>query len=70
MKNNIGKVDRLIRIMIGGILFSAFIQGAFTGLLAIAALIVCAILMITSIYGTCPLYRILGINSIEKITNK
>ncbi len=66
MKMNIGKLDRLIRIIIGGALFLAFLNGTFTGPVAIAALVVCAIMMLTAIMGTCPLYSWMGWNTLDK----
>ena len=66
MKLNIGKLDRLIRIIIGGALFLAFLNGTLIGPMAIVALIVCAIMMLTAILGTCPLYTKMGWNTLDK----
>lgn len=63
---NIGKLDRLIRILIGGALFLAFLNGTIIGPLAIGALIVCAVLMLTAIFGTCPLYKLIGWSTLKK----
>lgn len=63
---NIGKLDRLIRIIIGGALFLAFLNGTINGPLAIIALIICAVLILTAIFGTCPLYKMLGYNTSKK----
>ena len=63
---NLSKLDRLIRIVLGGALFLAFLNGTITGTLAIIALIVCAVLMLTAIFGTCPLYKLLGWKTLKR----
>ena len=58
LKNNVGKVDRIIRIVLGvlliGNVFSALQSPV--GWLGV-------VLLITGIAGICPLYSLLGINS-------
>lgn len=68
MKNNIGKLDRFLRIAIGGGLFLAFLQGSILGLLSIVALIVSGILMLTAVLGTCPIYSLLGFSTSDHQT--
>lgn len=63
MNMNMGKLDRMVRIILGGILFLAFLQGTVVGPLAVAAIIVSAILMLTAIVGSCPLYTLLGLKT-------
>ncbi len=57
-KNNVGKIDRIIRVVVGillvGNVFFALQHPA--GWLGI-------ILIVTGIAGKCPLYSILGINT-------
>ena len=57
-KNNTGKVDRIIRVIIGALL----VGNVFTGLQTPIGW-VGLILIITGLFGTCPLYSILGINT-------
>jgi len=58
LKNNVGKIDRIIRVIVGilliGNVFFALQHPA--GWLGI-------ILIVTGIAGKCPLYSILGINT-------
>ena len=57
-KNNVGKVDRIIRIVVGIILIGNVFYALQhpIGWLGI-------ILIVTGIAGKCPLYSILGINT-------
>jgi len=57
-KNNTGKVDRIIRVIIGALL----VGNVFTGLQTPIGW-VGLILIVTGLFGTCPLYSILGINT-------
>ena len=56
--NNTGKVDRIIRIIVGILL----IGNVFTGLQTPIGWIG-VILLVTGIFGTCPVYSLLGINT-------
>ena len=57
-KSNVGKVDRIVRILVGALL----IGNVFTGLQHPAGWIG-LILIVTALFGTCPLYSILGLNT-------
>mgnify|MGYP003572962077 len=57
-KSNTGKVDRIIRIIVGALL----IGNVFTGLQTPIGWIG-LILIVTGIFGTCPVYSLLGINT-------
>lgn len=69
MRTNIGKIDRLARILLGGALFLAFLKGAVAGPLAVIALIICAVMILTAIIGTCPLYSAAKWSTIPNRTN-
>jgi len=56
--SNTGKVDRIIRIIVGILL----IGNVFTGLQTPIGWIG-VILLVTGIFGTCPVYSLLGINT-------
>ena len=56
--NNTGKVDRIIRIIVGILL----IGNVFTGLQTPIGWIG-VVLLVTGIFGTCPVYSLLGINT-------
>ncbi len=57
MKQNIGKADQTIRILLGALIaIAGFYFKSWWGLVAI-------IPFVTAFTGLCPLYKILGINS-------
>jgi hypothetical protein len=57
-KSNTGKVDRIIRVIVGVLL----VGNVFTGLQTPIGWIG-LILIVTGIFGTCPVYSLLGINT-------
>ena len=57
-KNNAGKLDRIIRVVVGALLVGNVFTGLQTPLGWIGL-----ILIITGLFGTCPVYSILGINT-------
>jgi hypothetical protein len=57
-KNNTGNLDRIIRIIFGGLL----VDNVFTGLQAPVGWIG-LVLIVTGLFGTCPVYSLLGINT-------
>jgi uncharacterized membrane protein HdeD (DUF308 family) len=58
LKYNTGKIDRIIRIIVGVILVGNVFTGLQTPLGWIGV-----ILIVTGIFGTCPIYSLLGINT-------
>ncbi len=58
IKSNTGKLDRIIRVVIGALL----VGNVFTGLQSPIGWIG-LILIVTGLFGTCPLYSVLGINT-------
>ncbi|MFT7107311.1 MAG: hypothetical protein ACJAVT_001834 [Yoonia sp.] len=67
MSGNVGSIDRLIRLLVGAALIVAPLIG-FMGLGANAVVVygmiaVGGILVLTSIFGTCPIYSLLGIKT-------
>lgn len=63
-----GKVDRVIRIIIAIILLILVFTGKIEGLLAIILGVVSAVFLVTSLIGWCPLYTLLGISTQKKET--
>ena len=58
LKNNTGKVDRIIRVVVGALL----VGNVFTGLQTPIGWIG-LILIVTGVFGTCPVYSLLGMNT-------
>ena len=63
MKKNLGDGDRAIRIVLAGLLLLAYLLGIATGVAGTVALILAAVLAVTSFAGVCPLYKLFGINT-------
>jgi Protein of unknown function (DUF2892) len=64
MTRNVGSVDRALRALIGILaLLGAFVLGWFSGWMLWAAVAVGVIMLGTAAVGTCPLYRLLGMNT-------
>ena len=57
-KNNTGKIDRIIRIIVGVLLVGNVFTGVQTPVGWIGI-----ILIVTGIFGVCPLYSLLGIST-------
>ena len=57
-KNNTGKIDRVIRVVAGALLVGNVFTGLQTPLGWIGL-----ILIVTGLFGTCPVYSLLGINT-------
>lgn len=58
LKDNVGKIDRVIRVIVGIIL----VGNVFTGLQSPIGWIG-LILILTGLFGTCPLYSLLKLNT-------
>lgn len=60
MKSNVGKIDRIVRVLIGLLL----VGNVFVGLQSPIGWIG-VILIATGLFGTCPLYSLLKINTLS-----
>ena len=63
MKRNMGNVDRVIRVLIALLILGAWISGFISGTLSLVLLIIAGVFVVTSIFATCPMYRVLGIST-------
>ena len=66
MKKNMGSVDRVIRALIALVIIILFFTNAISGTLAVVLLVLAGVFIITSILSICPLYLLLGINTLKK----
>lgn len=71
MIQNMGSIDRTIRIVIALVLITLFATGVTSGIWGIVSLVVAGIFALTSLVSTCPLYLPFGIrtNRLKKRTN-
>lgn len=63
MKQNMGKTDKMIRIIIAAVVAILFFTKIISGTVGIIALAFAIILVITSFFKFCPLYLPFGINT-------
>lgn len=60
---NVGKIDRIIRIILALVAVSLYYFDILTGTCGIVAIVLASIFVITSFISFCPLYAIFGINT-------
>lgn len=58
MNKNIGKIDKIIRLLIAIIISTLYITKIVTGTLGFILLAVGGILLLTAIIDFCPLYKV------------
>mgnify|MGYP006267644387 CR=1 FL=1 len=63
MIRNVGSVDRIIRLVLAGVLGYLYFAGVVSGTLGIVLLVLGAIALITGLVGTCGLYRLIGVST-------
>lgn len=63
MKNNMGKADRMIRVLIAIAVLILFWQDVISGVLAYVLIAISVIFLLTSLVSFCPLYTIFGIKT-------
>ncbi|MEP7319021.1 MAG: DUF2892 domain-containing protein [Panacibacter sp.] len=63
MKKNMGKADRIIRVLIALSIALLYYNGILSGTLGIVLLVVSGVFVLTSLISFCPLYAIFGINT-------
>ncbi len=66
MKQNMGGVDKMIRIFIAIVCSVLFITGVVGGTVGYIVLGVGAIMLGTAMLNFCPLYRLFGINTCRR----
>jgi len=66
MKQNMGTIDKVIRILVAVVLAILFFTNVITGILGIILLVVAGVFVLTSLISFCPLYWPFGINTVSK----
>ncbi len=67
MKNNMGLIDKVIRILVAVIIATLYYTDYISGTLAIILLIVAGMFIVTSFISFCPLYLPFGISTKKKV---
>lgn len=66
MKRNMSTLDRSLRIVCAALVGIFYAMGLLTGTAATILGILALIFVLTSLIGTCPLYRLLKIGTLSK----
>lgn len=65
MKKNMGKSDKIVRLLLAVIFAALYFTGTVTGTLGLVLVVAAGIFVLTSLVSFCPLYTILGINTCQ-----
>jgi len=63
MKKNVNTIDRIIRVVAGGVLMGTGFTGVIPGAWGIAAGVVGLVLVATAAVSFCPIYAALGLST-------
>jgi hypothetical protein len=63
MKKNMGNTDRLIRVLLAGVLAYLYFSGTVTGTIGLVLVVLAGVFVLTSLVGFCPLYAPFGIST-------
>jgi len=66
MKQNMGNVDRIIRVLLAAVFAYLYFSGTVTSILGLALVILGAVFILTSLVSFCPLYTLVGLNTCPK----
>jgi hypothetical protein len=69
-RKNVGMIDRVIRVILGIILLNLFLVNMVAAPWSYLVALIGLILLMTGIVGSCPLYSMLGMNTLERKRNK
>jgi hypothetical protein len=70
MKQNLGNLDRLLRIIFAAAITVLFFSRIITGILGLVLLGIAIIFLGTSLFGYCLLYSLFGFNTRKKISKE
>lgn len=63
MKKNMGRVDRIFRVIAAAIIAVLYYQGIISGTVGIVLLVLAGVFVLTSLISFCPLYAVFGMNT-------
>jgi K+-transporting ATPase A subunit len=63
---NIGKTDKIVRVLIAVLFTVLFLNQVITGVMGVILVILAGVFLLTSVVGTCPLYLPFKINTNHK----
>ena len=63
MKKNMGKFDRVFRIVVAAIIVALYATDVISGTLGVVLMVLSGIFLLTSVVSFCPLYAPFGIST-------
>lgn len=66
MKSNMSFTDKAVRILLALVVIILYVTGVISGTIAIVLSALSAILILTSVIGFCPLYRLFGVSTLRR----
>lgn len=63
MKKNVSIFDSTLRALAAILIGILYLNNVITGVTGIVLLAIAAVLLLTSFFGFCPLYRLLGVST-------
>ena len=66
MKKNMGKMDRVVRLLLAAVISVLYFTGTISGTVGLVALILGAVFVLTSFISFCPLYAPFGLSTCKK----
>lgn len=66
MKQNVGTIDRIVRVVVAALIGVFYLLGVLSGPVAIALGILGVVFVATSAVGFCPLYAIAGLKTTKE----
>lgn len=63
MKENMGSIDRIIRLALAAVITVLYLTGIIPGVVGIILIVIALIFAVTSLIGFCPLYTLLKIST-------
>lgn len=66
MKQNVGKIDKWVRLALALIVLILYLLDVISGGLAIVLGVLAVVFLLTSFLNFCPLYQIFGVNTCRR----
>jgi len=63
MEKNMGKVDKVIRLIIAAIITTLYFTNVINGIFGIVLIVLSAVFVLTSLVSFCPLYLLFGLKT-------
>jgi len=65
MKKNMGKVDKILRVIVAMVIGLLYFNNSISGMLGMVLLVLAIVFLLTSLISFCPLYLPFGIDTRE-----